>query len=81
MMFGHDHTKPKGAIVVDGREVAETMQCVHCGGHYVRVPGSGTRRGFCTLCHGVTCGAAGCDACVPFEKRLERIERGLPPTP
>ena len=39
--------KQQGAIVLNGREIAETRQCCHCGQHYVSVKGSGKRRGFC----------------------------------
>ena len=67
---------PHGAFIVDGREVAHTLQCRHCGRHFVSVKGSGIKRGFCLRCVGVTCGAPGCDICVPFEKRLEYHEKG-----
>jgi hypothetical protein len=67
--------KQQGAIVINGREVAETRQCCHCGQHYVSVKGSGKRRGFCRYCFAVTCGAAACDVCVPMEKQLEIMER------
>jgi len=72
---------PHGAIIVDGHEVANTLQCCHCGCHFVSVKGSGTVRGFCLRCSAVTCGKPECDRCVPFEKQLEIIERkahGLP---
>jgi len=67
--------RPSGAILVDGQQVADTLQCVHCGGHFVMIRGSGRRRGFCTLCHGITCGSAGCVACVPTEQWLDQVER------
>lgn len=54
---------------------ADTLQCVHCNCHYVVRPGSGKRRGWCTLCAGTTCGAAPCISCTPFEKRLDAFER------
>ena len=28
-------SKPHGAIFVDGKEVADTLMCPHCGGHFV----------------------------------------------
>lgn len=68
--------QPAGAIMINGRHVADTLQCVHCGGHFAIVKGSGRRRGFCTLCHGVTCGSRGCLACLPTERRLELREAG-----
>jgi hypothetical protein len=66
--------RPKGAFIVEGREVGHTLQCCHCGGHFLSVRGSGTKRGFCLRCGQVTCGSKKCDACVPFEARLEILE-------
>ena len=63
--------KPDGAVIVEGREVAHTLQCVHCGKHWVSIKGSGKIRGFCLNCKGVTCGAESCDPCIPFEKKLD----------
>lgn len=56
---------------------ARTLQCVHCGGHWVPRPGSGIERGFCTRCNGPVCGR-GCAECVPAEQMLENIEQGRP---
>lgn len=67
--------KADGAIIVDGTQVADTHQCCHCGGHFVFRKGSGTIRGFCTYCSKMTCGSAECHNCVPFEKKLEKIEK------
>lgn len=67
--------RQQGAIVLNGREVADTKQCCHCGQHYISVKGSGVIRGFCRCCMAVTCGAAACDVCVPMEKQLELMER------
>jgi len=69
--------KPSGYILLDDKEVAATLQCCHCGGHFVSIKGSGKKRGFCMCCMRVTCGAAGCDHCVPFDRRLELYEKGL----
>jgi hypothetical protein len=55
-------------------EVA-SLQCVHCGCHWVPQPGSGKVRGFCTRCHGPVCGP-GCAECVPTEQLLENLEAG-----
>lgn len=68
--------KVSGLIIVDGIEVAATRQCVHCGGHFVSVKGSGITRGFCRLCKGITCGSHSCDACIPFEKQLDMVDGG-----
>lgn len=57
----------------------ETLQCVHCGCHWVPKPGSGSVRGFCMRCAGVTCGAKACDPCVPFEARIEIMEGAKTP--
>lgn len=59
--------KPHGVIFLDGREVAHTLQCPHCGGHFVSYRGSGQRRSFCVRCHAVTCGQAACvKVCTPW---------------
>ena len=63
-----------GAIIINGEQTASTMQCVHCGGHWVPKPGSGTVRGFCRRCMGPICGPA-CAECLPFEKWLDTVER------
>lgn len=52
----------------------KTLQCVHCGGHWIPRPGSGMVRGFCTRCNGPICGP-GCAECVPEEQMLENIEK------
>ena len=51
------------AFLVDGREVAHTLQCPHCGSHFVSRRGSGARRTFCLRCRAVTCGNPACDPC------------------
>lgn len=58
-----------------GRLECDTVQCVHCGGHYQVQPGSGKRRGFCLRCAGATCGSASCMTCEPVEKKLARQEQ------
>lgn len=68
--------QPAGHILVDGQVVADTLQCVHCGAHWVVRPGSRRRRGWCLRCGGPTCGQPECDACRPMEQQLERMERG-----
>ncbi len=67
--------KAAGAVIVDGQEVASTLQCGHCGRHFVSIKGSGRRRGFCLRCDKVTCGSPQCDICIPFEKQLETMEK------
>lgn len=67
--------RQRGSIIIDGREVANTVQCCHCAGHFLYQRGSGTTRGFCTRCSQITCGKPECDPCRPFEKWLEMVER------
>lgn len=56
-------------IVGDGPVIEhDTKQCCHCGGHFVIRRGSGTQRGWCTHCNGVTCGGANCWECRPHAK-------------
>lgn len=66
-----------GAFIVDGKEVGCTLQCPHCGAHFLSVRGSGKRRTFCMHCMAVTCGDPRCDPCKPLEKLLEEFERGI----
>lgn len=52
----------------------DTVQCVHCGMHYIVQPGSGKQRGFCLKCMGATCGQAQCHTCVTIAQRLDMHE-------
>ena len=65
---------PDGAFIINGQEVGHTLQCVHCGMHFLSVRGSGKVRGWCTLCKGITCGKPECDAHIPHEGKLEFSE-------
>ena len=63
---------PHGVIYINGQEVASTLQCPHCGGHFISRKGSGIRRSFCMRCEAVTCGAAACmNGCTPFAAELQ----------
>ena len=42
---------PDGVILIDGKQVADTKQCPHCGGHYF--PEKGKMRLFCRV-HGAS---------------------------
>lgn len=66
--------RPAGHILIGSEVVADTLQCVHCGAHWIPQAGSGIVRGFCRLCMGPVCGVA-CAVCVPFEKKLDLAER------
>jgi hypothetical protein len=57
----------------------ETVQCVHCGGHFFIGPGYTKGRGFCMNCNGFICGER-CQECVPWEKALEIAEGTRNPT-
>lgn len=71
-MFGFKNSN--GAVVIDGKHVADTIQCVHCGKHWIPKPGSGKVRGWCVSCNGASCGDTRCMDCVPFEAKLEIAE-------
>jgi len=69
--------KPHGVFLdEDGRELADTLQCCHCGGHFLVIKDSGKVRGFCMECDAVTCGSPRCHECLPFEKRMRLFEQG-----
>lgn len=75
-LLHHTRRKEAGYILVTDtvtgavREEHSTAQCCHCGLHFRVRPGSGTVRGWCSLCSQITCGKRTCQSCVPFEKRL-----------
>ena len=62
--------KSHGAMIGGGYDIGSTLQCPHCGGHFLSVKGSGARRTFCFKCMGVTCGQRGCDPCIPWERKF-----------
>jgi hypothetical protein len=69
--------KPSGYIIVDGQEVAHTLQCFHCGTHWIPMKGSGRMRGFCHRCNGVLCGADPCMRYhIPKEAQLDLADGG-----
>lgn len=75
--------RPSGVLITtfddsDKVVMQDTVQCCHCGGHFVVRPGSGRRRGFCCRCGHATCGSERCDVCVPHEAWLENQEQGKP---
>jgi len=73
--------KPAGVIITatsSGRVIeADTLQCCHCGMHWMVVRGSGRLRGWCSKCNGPLC----CEKelctvmCYPLEKRLDDAEK------
>lgn len=71
---GHfEYTGPYGEI-----QEGDTLSCCHCRAHWEVRLGSGKLRGYCARCGAYTCGRAACDECVPYERRLENCEAGLP---
>jgi hypothetical protein len=68
--------KPSGHIIVAGQEVCDTLKCCHCGHVWIPIKGSGRIRGWCMKCSGPTCGSHECNACYPFEKKLNDYEKG-----
>ena len=52
----------------------DTFTCPHCNGVQIIRPGSGTKRGYCSMCSGPTCGKEHCLECVPFKQKLEIME-------
>lgn len=77
MSYQHTLRKPDGyarILTEQGVEEFDTQQCVHCNQIFHMVKGSGTTRGFCLKCMGVTCGSKPCDVCIPFEAQLEHME-------
>lgn len=63
---------------INGEINQDTLQCPHCGMHWVPQPGSGRRRGYCFKCSGVLCGRGKCAAeCIPQEAQVELIEAGM----
>ena len=57
----------------------DTLQCCHCGAHWIPIKGSGIQRGWCRKCNAVTCGKPLCHVCIPQEKQLRIIERKANP--
>ena len=69
--------KPSGYVIIDGIEVARTLECVHGGETFISIRGSGITRGFCRNCMGETCGKPKCHECRPFEKTIDMYEKGI----
>ena len=75
----HTVAKPAGVVIEVGPDLpgqvhSDTVMCCHCGKHWVFRAGSGNKRGFCSRCNAITCGAKECDPCRPIEHQLEEIE-------
>ena len=67
-----------GVIVIDGKERAATLQCVHCNCHFTYRKNRGDW--VCLRCNGAVCGRQACVVeCTPFEKKLDEYESGKRP--
>lgn len=53
----------------------DTLMCCHCGIHWFVQPDNNNLGGWCRMCAKPICGAPKCDSCIPFEKKLETMER------
>jgi hypothetical protein len=80
-MYRATTRNPHGYAVITNPEARtqefDTLSCAHCGCHWQVIPGSGIKRGFCMNCMQVTCGSPSCHACLPQEKWLDRVEKGI----
>lgn len=52
-----------------------TLQCVHCGTHWLYGSDKTVDRGYCGQCQGPVCGRK-CAKCIPQEQWLENVEKG-----
>jgi len=68
------HRKASGCITIDGQEAADTIQCEHCGLHFVWTVELLKRGVWCRNC-GLTCGRPECLECVHWRKKFEQAER------
>jgi len=63
--------RPAGYVRIDSPDgppvERDTLQCVHCEKHWLVMPGSGRKRGWCMRCNGPSCGAKECMECRPAD--------------
>ena len=78
-MYEASARSPMGGVLLfapDGNHIErDTVQCCHCGMHWMIEPGSGRKRGFCMKCMQVTCGEENCMECIPTELKLDIHEK------
>jgi len=79
----HSVLKPSGHVIctpLDGSKETQVdlVHCCHCSRLWIWEVGSGKKRGWCLKCNGITCGSELCDVCVPKEKQVENLDKGLP---
>lgn len=64
--------RPSGHLLLDGQQVADTVQCCHCGRHWVMLRGvEATLPHYCSRCDALVCDRPACRVCVPAERQLE----------
>lgn len=79
-MFKASDPKAAGIVIctdLDGVETQfDTRQCVHCGGHWIVVKGSGRPHIWCHKCAGWTCSNPKClSECIPLEKKQDILAK------
>lgn len=79
-MYQHSARNPHGTVIITHEsgavEERDSLQCCHCGLHWVVQPGSGRVRGWCMNCVGPHCGSEHCTKnCQTVEQFLERLEK------
>lgn len=60
---------------VSGKEIADTVQCCHCGMHIQVTKDTWKNTGWCLNCNKVRCTKKKCQSCVHWEKRMEAYEK------
>lgn len=51
---------PGGVLLSENADIAQTVQCCHCGCHFLYIKGSGKFRSHCIECNRMTCGGYYC---------------------
>lgn len=80
-MYSHTARKSGGTLIITNGDGTvnehDTVTCCHCNNIWIVQHGSGTVRGWCTMCNARHCGSQKCMTCLPFEKKLDMFEKGL----
>lgn len=67
--------KGHGVWLVDGIEVAETLQCPHCPMHFPSLRDPLPTQMLCFKCMALTCGKPECVTCSPYVRQLEEAAK------
>ena len=59
----------------NGKEVADTVQCCHCGMHLTWTKKTWKQTGWCINCQRIRCQKKECQTCCHWEKRMEKYEK------